>query len=420
MGLRHAGWAVLLGLVVGGAARSVAQSQGVSPNDVVANLEQCRVHKVTEFPGSHKFGSDYVETIATDPAAADADTIYGLTADLSDAVPWAERAMYISKSVDGGATWVEVARLNGRYFDAALGEGIFNGLAVAPGATYFVVTTQRGAFQVFPQTPGTAAAIARAIPGARVPDTPPKVHIAKRPGEPVRANVVAMTPDGKHMIVGYGYFDLEPKLHAYHLVAEAGGPGVWVDDGPLPAPPTEMDLLSAEFDDPAKAEPGFLYLGTGDQVYLLNLRTKHWSRLEGVGPDSAIHGMSVVGGLHLAACWGIYYPTGPGMVRRVLNASFLLHRSTDETGSNLRTYSIDVDALRPEREVVSSLTGIYTSGDAGRTWTRVSGLPEEEFRTARFNPDGSVLVSGIAGTFLVNPFSDACAPKLKRRVRARR
>jgi len=107
-------------------------------------------------------------------------------------------------------------------------------------------------------------------------------------------------------------------------------------------------------------------------------------------------------------------------VRRVLNASFLLHRSTDETGSNLRTYSIDVDALRPEREVVSSLTGIYTSGDAGRTWTRVSGLPEEEFRTARFNPDGSVLVSGIAGTFLVNPFSDACAPKLKRRVRARR
>jgi hypothetical protein len=269
--------------------------------------------------------------------------------------------------------------------------------------------------------------VIRAIPGPRVPETPPKVHIAKKPGEPVRANVVAMTSDGKHMIVGYGYFDLDPKLYAYHFASDGTGSGSWVEDGPLPGPPTEMDLLSAEFDAPGKAEPGFLYLGTGDQVYLLNLRTKLWSRVEGVGPDSAIHGMNVVGGLHLAACWGIYNPTGPGMVSRVETASFLLHRATgeihqarDETGSNLRAYSIDVDVQRPKREVVSSLTGIYTSGDGGRTWTRVSGLPEEEFRTARFNGEGNVLVSGIAGTFLVNPFSDACTPELKRRVRAKR
>ena len=104
-----------------------------------------------------------------------------------------------------------------------------------------------------------------------------------------------------------------------------------------------------QFDDPKKVDPGFLYVGTGDQVYLLNRRTMKWSRIEGVGADSAIHGMSVVGGLHLAACWGVYNPVGPGTVRRVTNAKFLLHRKTDEAGSNLRAYSIEVDSLRLNR-----------------------------------------------------------------------
>ena len=404
-------WATLLGLSLLMAAVAAAQ-----PSSTVANdLEHCRVHRVTGFPGSHHFASDFIETIARDPASTDPDQIFGLTADLSDDVPFADRAMYISKSSDGGATWTEVARLDSRYFDAALGEGIFNGLSVSPGAAYFVVTTQRGAFQVFPRSSGSDTLI-KPIPGPRVPASPPKIRIAKRPGDPVRANVVSMTSDEKHLIVGYGYFDLDPKLFSYHN----GADGSWIEDGPLPSPPTEMDLLSMQFDDPARPNPGFVYLGTGDQAFLLNLRTKRWSRVEGVGPDSAIHGMSVVGGLHLAACWGIYNPTGPGTVSRVLNASFLLHRSTDETGSNLRTYSIDVDSLRPEREAVSALTGVYTSGDGGRTWTRVSGLPEEEFRTTHFNSDGSILVSGIAGTFLVNPFSEACSPHLKRRARVGR
>jgi hypothetical protein len=234
------------------------------------------------------------------------------------------------------------------------------------------------------------------------------LRIAKKPGDPVRANVVGMTADGTHLIIGYGYFDLDPKLFSYRKDQN----GSWVEDGPLPPPPTEMDLLSMQFDDPKNPDPGFAYLGTGDQVYLLNLHTKRWSLVDGVGPDSAIHGMSVVGGLHLAACWGIYDPVGPGMVRRVTTARFLLHRSTDETGSNLRAYSIDVDPLKPNREVVASLTGVYTTEDRGRTWTRISGLPEEEFRSAHINSDGTILVSGIAGTFLVNPFSDACSPQL--------
>jgi len=253
--------------------------------------------------------------------------------------------------------------------------------------------------------------LVKPIIGPRVPDTPPRTPITKRAGDPLTANVVEITPDGQHLLIGYGYFDLEPQLLRYHKESD----GSWIEDGPIPHLPTEMDLLSLQFDDPKKPNPGFLYLGTGDQVYLLNLRSMKWSRIEGVGPDSAIHGMSVVGGLHLAACWGVYNPSGPGTVRRVTDARFLLHRTTDETGSNVRAYSIEVDPSKLNREVVTSLTGVYTSQDSGETWTRLNDLPEEEFRSAHFNSDGTILISGIAGTFLTNPFAESCTPHLKSR-----
>jgi hypothetical protein len=383
-----------------------------SDRDARDDLYNCRVHRVTGLPGSHQFASDFIEAIASepDPGANEPDVIWGLTADLSNAVPFQDQAMYISKSADGGATWTQVARIDSRYFNAKVGEGLRNGFIVSPGANYFVITTQLGAFQVFPQS-SPSETLVRAIAGPRVPYTPPKLPIPKKGGDPVRANDVEMTADGEHLIVGYGYFDLDPKIIRYHRDKDDS----WVEDSPLVGLPTEMDILSMQFDDPKKLDPAYLYVGTGDQVYLLNLHTKKWSRIAGVGLDSAIHGMSVAGGLHLAACWGVYNPSGPGTVRRVTKETFLLHRTTDEAGSNLRAYSIEVDPSKPKREVVTSLTGVYTSEDSGQSWRRLNDLPEEEFRTAHFNSDGTILVSGIAGTFLVNPFSDACSPRLRMR-----
>ncbi|AXC09466.1 hypothetical protein ACPOL_0079 [Acidisarcina polymorpha] len=385
----------------------------VNGQTVAASTEagSCQARRVSGLPGSGQFGSEFIEAIASDPAprARDANVIWGLTADLSEAVPAAERALYISKSTDGGLTWRQVSRLDSRYFNAGIGEGLRNGLAVTPGGADFVVTTQLGAFQVLPG-PDSAEPVVRPIAGPRVPHPASWLNLPKTEGDPIRAGSLQIMPNGRHMIVGFGYFDLNPQLFAYHK--DKGG--AWVKDGPLPHLPTEMDILSMQLAGPLGK--GWLYVGTGDQAYRLDLGTKRWTRIAGVGDDSAIHGMSLVGGLHLAACWGVYNPVSADEVMRLTEASFLLHRGEDEIGPEIRAYSIDVDPARHDREVITAITGVYTSPDGGKTWRRLNALPEGEFRTAHFNADGSILVSGVEGTFLVDPFSKACLPGLKRRA----
>ncbi|HEY2003322.1 MAG TPA: hypothetical protein VGG80_13445 [Acidobacteriaceae bacterium] len=372
--------------------------------------DDCHSHEVTGLPGSDQFASHFMETMASDPK--DPNVVWGLTADLSDTVPARDRAMYISKSTNGGETWTEVAQVDSRYFDADIAEGLRNGLAVSPGGSDFVITTQEGAFQVIPQS-SASGAVVKSIAGPRVPDPPPELSIPKGEGDPVRAGVVLMTADGKRMFVGYGYFDLNPQLFTYHR----DGRGSWVEDGTLAHFPTDLDIFSMQFDNAKKRHPGSLYVGTGDQAYRLNLRTMQWTRVRGVGPDSAIHGMTTVGGLHLAACWGVYEPVSADAVERVTHARFLLHRIKDEVGPNIRAYGIEVDPARPNREVLTAITGVYTSRDSGKTWKRLNDLPEGEFHSAHFNGDGRVIVSGFAGTFLANPFSNACSPHLRTRDR---
>jgi hypothetical protein len=367
----------------------------------------CDTHQVTELPGSHQFASDFLEVVARDPGPrANRKLLWGLTADLSSKVPEAHRAMYVSRSSDGGKTWTGVARIDRRYFDADIGEGERNGLSVFPGGSEFVVTTQLGAFQVIPQADLSATRVVP-IPGPRVVQPDLTVTIPKKVGDPVTANVVRITPDGRHLLVGYGYFDLNPQLVIYRRSAQ----GDWVRDKPYPAIPTEMDLLSMEF-----GRGGSLYVGTGDQAYLLRSRSRSWIQLEGVGDDSAIQSISTVGGPHLAACWGVYNPTSAQSVVRVTHASFLLHRNEDEAGSNIRAFSVEVDPDRPSHQVVTSLTGVYVSEDHGWHWRRLNDLPDGEFRLGTFSPlDGTVIASGIQGTFLTNPFSKSCQARLKTR-----
>jgi hypothetical protein len=371
-------------------------------------LDSCHAHEVKSLPGSHQFGSDFIEAMATDPRAKDRSAVWGLTADLSSRVPAQDRAMYISKSSDGGKTWTQVARVDSRYFDADIAEGERNGLTVFPGGSEFVITTQRGAFQVFPQS-GASETVVRSIAGPRVSQPDPMMIIPKREGDPITANVVKITADGKRLMVGYGYFDLNPQI----LIYRRGHDGSWIEDGRLPPLPTDMDILSMEFGDRKNA--GSLYVGTGDQAFELKARAKQWMRIDGVGDDSAVQGISTVGGPHLAACWGVYNPTSADAVKRVTQANFLLHRNEDEAGPNIRAFSIEVDPSRPNREVVTSLTGVYFSKDGGQQWQRLNDVPDGEFRSTHFNLDGTMIVSGIFGTFLANPFSAQCSAHLRTR-----
>ena len=189
------------------------------------------VHEVTDLPGSHQFASDFIETMATDPdpdsgrRSDDPSTVFALTADIGSKVPADRQAIYLSKSINGGATWTPIARLDSRYFNAQISEGARNGLAVAPGATDFVITTQDGALQIIPQR-NLSAPIVKSIDGPRVPHDRSSIIIAKKDDDPVRAGVVLITADGEHMIVGYGYFDDNPQLFTYHREH-----GSWIVDG---------------------------------------------------------------------------------------------------------------------------------------------------------------------------------------------
>ena len=395
------------------AAALMAWGQGPGTN-TGQKANDCYVREVKTLPGSHAYAADFVEVMATDPSlrasdrARNRNVVWGLNADLSNEVPAEERALYISKTTDGGESWTQVARLDSRYFDAGIDEGLRNGLSVAPGGGEFVLTTQRGAFQVIPRDGGP---VVRAIPGPRVPHLRPWVSITKKEGDPVRAAAAKMTADGKRLIVAYGYFDMDPKIFSYHR----GRDGSWVEDGRLPQIPTDLQIFSMEWDKPERVRPGALYVGTGDQIYRLDLQTMKWIEVKGVEPDSAIHGINTVGGLHIAACWGIYEPVRADLVWKVTDQVFIYHRDQDETGSNIRAYGIEVDPVKPNRQVVTALTGVYVTADGGQNWRRMMGLPEGEYRTAHFNADGTVIISGLPGTFLANPFSSACGPRLRTR-----
>ena len=118
---------------------------------LLLSQDACRIEEVTSLPGSHKFGSNYLEALASDPdpRARYPHAVWGLTADLSSDVPAWDRAMYISKSTNGGKTWIEIARIDSRYFNAEITEGSRNALCVAPGGNEFVITTQKGRSRYF-------------------------------------------------------------------------------------------------------------------------------------------------------------------------------------------------------------------------------------------------------------------------------
>lgn len=133
---RQLGWTLALLFL----AAPFAQTQTATRTTQLAEkaLNNCRIYEVKDLPGSHSFANSFIEAFATDPAGNN-DTLYALTADLGNSVPENNRALYISKSANGGITWRQVARIGPEYLEPEISEGLRNGLAVSPGGDDFVV-----------------------------------------------------------------------------------------------------------------------------------------------------------------------------------------------------------------------------------------------------------------------------------------
>ena len=127
-------------------------SFGNGDGDAKDDLDSCRVHRVTGLPGSHQFASDFIETIASDPdpdAEDPAMFIWGLTGGCSERVlAGIELCTYRNRPMVGRhglrlREWIRDILMR-----ASLRVCVTDWI-VAPGGDYFVITTQRGAFQVF-------------------------------------------------------------------------------------------------------------------------------------------------------------------------------------------------------------------------------------------------------------------------------
>jgi hypothetical protein len=198
------------------------------------------------------------------------------------------------------------------------------------------------------------------------------------------------------MAVSYGYFNQDPKVVTYHRSGSS-----WEADSINDSNGPSKDMvLSLAYD-----KDGSLYCGTAQEAYHYPANSRDPTKLDGVLNDSAVQGMAVTDeGVYLASCRGLYHPTKAANTVRI--------------GSEGRMYDIAVNA-KTGRMVKVGAKGVYTSSDNGKTWMQNHDVPSQvktaggtypaEYRSIHMNDDGTVVVSGNAGTFIINPFAKACS-----------
>jgi len=387
-------------------------------------IDSCHLHHVTNLSGSHKYGADFIESISVDPTTKN---LYALTSDISHAVG-SEKAMYISKSIDGGKTWVPVAHINSDYFQAELGEGLENHLSVNNGDIVF--TTRRGAFEIsdppkvdttHSNRSGVPDAVVSEIQGGPTFDKDPGsgsgLAQLKKKGDSYFAGDVKI--NGDHMVVSYHYFLGYPS----EIVTYTKKDGVWVKDKELKIK-NGKEVLSLLYNNPQ--DPNSIFVGTADQAFHLDLtktNTKRgpWTPVNGVRPDAAIHSMATNGKeVCLATCGNLYSSANDP------NTMVPIH--SQKFAPVNRAYSVDINSKN--EMVMTSSKGVFASKDGGAHWVQLgidkddatNSLPSTEtdssgrsvpteYRTAHINDDGSVIVSGTGGTYLLPTFTDKCSSK---------
>jgi hypothetical protein len=392
-------------------------------------LGSCATQRVS-VPGSHQYASEFMEKIVSAPNA-NPPALFGISADLSSAaVKSNQEAMHISKSTDGGKTWTEVSKIKSDYY--SISDGLYNGLGVSVDGKNIAFTTKKGVFALNPNGNPTDA-FTKLSPAD---DSQPA------------ATDVQISPDGKHMAASYGFFDQKATVVTYHLEN-----GAWKKD--MIAPITSgSNVISLQYDPSGK-----LYAGTGNQVFAFNTASSQWNQIpitlsgttktqsgKTITTTKAVNDVSVYGMTFTQAGTAPNFTYKPNLAATCWGV-FNLPAQTISRG---RTYSVVANPKNPMQVVRTTAMGASFSTDGGKTWNPVPGLPEcestvtpgqmitksssaacadtwnvktgktpahakmdpelypSEFRTAQFNDDGTLLISGTSGTFLTNPFSTSC------------
>jgi hypothetical protein len=373
----------------------------VSDRTVEKDLAQCRAHQIKTLPGSDEFDSHFMESISEDPQ--NPEILYGLTADLSSKVSPKNQAMYVSRSSDGGKTWVPVARINSNFFDASKAEGLYNHLAVSPGGSDLVFTSKTGAYHFSLPPEGEPGNNPSGVPDADL------IPLAGPQGSDGYAQAVKIDPNpdsqGRmHMAVSYNRTNEGSQILEYHFDGSQ-----WEKDSKdVPKLPTTGTILSLNFDSDSNC-----YMGSGDQAFRLDAKSKQWTKISGVGSDAAIAAISTTGGLHLATCGGVYTPGANNKsVVKAKSDSFEWISWKDNTHTLLRASDISVNPKNPDQMVVAAPSGVYLSRDGGKKWGKMDleGFPSSDrYATAHIDAKGTVVVSGDNGTYVAKPFAKGCS-----------
>lgn len=331
----------------------------------------------------------------------------------------------ILKSTDGGKHWSEVSALGKEYGFAEL----YVHIAVSPGGKDIFFNSENNLAwnkgKVFHSSDGGKTFTSLDNYDAASP-------------------TVQFSPDGKTLMVALiptGSQVKDPSFQDTVQYVKSGDS--WVRSSPqLPSlagfienkrqtdprctsedgdncPYAHPDIQSLAYD---PRDPQVVYAGTGNHVYRYT-PDQGWEVLSnGVYNDTTVYNVQIVpktNQIVFSGCNGVYRTTASARSESVrfskyTSPNFIIQgQGTVSTPNYQRAYGVAVNPDHPEQIVSVTASGIYVSRDSGKTWNREVGgeLQDrdakgftEDFRTVKWLPDGSVLVSGDdAGTYNFTP-----------------